>query len=90
VFARDCGALTDFSTQISILSSTAALPSGRGNVLIAADENHAVPLGSKGAMVIKVNWDSNTSLSVSYPKKAQVFLKKPSVAGVAINYEVTP
>jgi hypothetical protein len=78
----------DSSEQVSILSSSASSPSGRGNVFIAGDENHAAAIESKPTIEIKISWESNTSLSVSYPKNAQVFLKKPSVAGVVVKYEV--
>ena len=47
-------------------------------------------MDNKLTMEIKVSWESNTSLSVSYPKNAQVFLKKPSVAGVAVSYVAVP
>jgi hypothetical protein len=90
VFQRGCGTPIDSSEQISILSSSTSSPSGRGNVFIVGDENHAVPMDNKLRMEIKVTWESNTSLSVSYPKNAQVFLKKPSVAGIAVRYEVVP
>jgi hypothetical protein len=39
VFERDCGATTDFSTQISILPKGASVQSGAGNAL-TADTNH--------------------------------------------------
>ncbi len=90
VFERDCGATTNFSTQISVVRSNQSLPSGGGNLFIGDDNHHAVPLGSKGTMEIKLNWESNSSLSVSYPKDAQVFLKKPTVAGVAVKYKALP
>jgi hypothetical protein len=45
---------------------------------------------SKPTIEIKVMWESNTSLSVSYPKNAQVLLKESSVVGVTVKYEVTP
>jgi hypothetical protein len=90
VFQRGCRSPIDSSEQVSILSSSASSPSGRGNVFIAVDENHAVQMGGKPTIEVKVGWESNTSLSVSYPKNAQVLLKKPSVAGVAVKYEVTP
>jgi hypothetical protein len=90
VYEMNCGPSAGSSTQISILSSGEFLPSGHGNLLGADDNNHAVPLGSKGTIDIKVNWDSNSSLSISYPKNAQVFLKKPHVAGVAVNYVPLP
>jgi len=47
-------------------------------------------MNGKQTAEIKVSWESNTSLSVSYPKNAQVLLKKPSVAGVAVTYEAAP
>jgi hypothetical protein len=91
LFQRGCGSNPiDSSTQISILSSSASSPSGRGNVFVASDENHAMPASAKKTIEIKVNWESSSSLVISYPKNAQVILKKSSVAGVAINYEVTP
>jgi hypothetical protein len=90
VFERDCGATTNFSTQISIVRSNQSLPSGGGNLFIADDKHHAIPLGSKGTMEITVSWESNSSLIVSYPQKAEVFLKKVNVAGVAVRYEAVP
>jgi hypothetical protein len=90
VFDRGCGTPIDSSEQVSILSSSASSPSDRGNAFIVGDENHAVPTEAKLQIEIKVNWESNTSLSVSYPKNAQVSLKKPTVAGVSIRYVLTP
>ena len=90
VFQRGCRAPIDSSEQISILSSSATSPSGRGNVFIAGDENHAVPTEGKPPIEIKVTWESNTFLLVSYPKNAQVFLKKPQVAGVTVKYMPAP
>jgi hypothetical protein len=90
VFQRGCGSPIDSSEQVSILSGSVSSPSGRGNLFIAGDENHAAPMEGKPTIEIKVRWESNTSLSVSYPRNAHVLLKKPSVAGVAVKYEVTP
>jgi hypothetical protein len=90
VFERDCGATTNFSTQISILRSAQSLPSGAGNLFIADDNNHAVPLGSKGTIKITLNWESSASLSISYPKNAHVFLKNLNEVGVAVKYEAVP
>jgi hypothetical protein len=89
VFERDCGTLTSFSTQVSIVSAQAA-PEGRGNLFVADDNNRAVPVGPRGTIEIKLRWESSSSLLLSYPKKAQVFMKKPEVAGVAVRYEVVP
>jgi hypothetical protein len=90
VFQRGCGTPIDSSAQVSILSSSASSPSGRGNVFIAGDENHAAPSASKDVIEIKVHWVSSSMLVISYPKNAQVLLKKPHVAGVAVRYETVP
>jgi hypothetical protein len=91
VFHRGCGSNPIASSkQISILSSSASSPSGRGNVFIAGDENQTTPTNLKHPTEIKVTWESNSSLVISYPKNAQVSLKKPSVAGVAVRYELMP
>jgi hypothetical protein len=91
VFHRGCGSNPiDSSEQISILSSSASSPSGRGNVFITGDEDHASPVNAQPALEIKVTWQSSTSLSIAYPKNAQVILKRSSVAGVTVNYQVTP
>jgi hypothetical protein len=91
VFHRGCGSNPiDSSEQISILSSSASSPSGRGNVFIAGDEDHAMIASARKTIDIKVNWESNSSIVISYPENTQVILRKSSVAGVAINYEATP
>jgi hypothetical protein len=91
VFHRGCGSNPiDASEQLSILSSSASSPSGRGNAFIAGDENHTTSTNLKPPIDINVNWESNSSLVVSYPKNAQVFLKRPTVAGVSIRYDAAP
>jgi hypothetical protein len=91
VFHRGCGSNPiDSSEQISILSSSTSSPSGRGNVFIAGDENQTTPANLKHPTEIKVNWESNSSLVISYPKNIQVSLKKSSVAGIAVRYEAIP
>jgi hypothetical protein len=91
LFHRGCGSNPiDSSEQISILSSSASSPSSRGNVFIAGDEKQATPTDLKHPIEIKVKWESNSLLLVSYSKNAQVLLKKPRVAGIAVNYEAVP
>jgi len=90
VFHRGCGSPVDSSAQISILSSSTSSPSGHGNLFVAGDENQATSTNRGQFSEIKVTWESNTSLTVSYPKNAQVSLKKPRVAGVAVRYETAP
>jgi hypothetical protein len=73
-----------------MLNSSQSSPWGRGNVFVAGDEDHATPRDGKQTMEIKASWESNSSLSISYPQNAHVFLKKPSVAGVAVKYKALP
>lgn len=61
VFEIECGATTNFSTQISILPSNQSLPTSAGDLFTADDNNHAVPLGNKGTMEIKARWESNST-----------------------------
>jgi hypothetical protein len=91
VFERSCGPTTGFSTQISVLPNDQSLPSDSvGNVFAADDNNHAVPVPNKGTMEVKVTWESNSSISIAYPSKAQVFAKNTNQAGVTIKYQAVP
>ena len=91
VFERSCGPTTGFSTQISVLPSDRSLPTdSAGNIFAADDNNHAVPVPNKGTMELKVIWESNSAISISYPSKAQVFLKKSNEDSVTIKYQALP
>jgi hypothetical protein len=85
VFERDCGAMTRFSYQVSLIPSNENLPSGAGNVF-TADDNH----GAVVAMYIKTRWESDHSLVIEYPKNTRVFSKRNQVAGVSISYQTPP
>ena len=87
IFERDCGATTGFSTQISLLQSFRGDPWGGGNVFIADDNDGAVPLGAKGVMDVRVQWQSDSALKIIYPSKAQIFKQESKVSGISIYYE---
>lgn len=87
IFQRDCGATTGFSTQISVLRKWQSLPDDGGNVFIADDDHGAVPLGAKGTMNVRIRWESETALVISYPEKARIFRKETTHRGVSIRYE---
>jgi hypothetical protein len=74
VFNRGCGATTGFNTQVSIVHAGAA-PVGSGNTLIL-----------NGTVLLKVQWLSESKLSISGLGSAQVFKQEQSVAGVSIAY----
>lgn len=74
-FNRDCGATTDFSTQISIVPAHQQLSDG-GNVLVL-----------RGQAPIKLRWESDASLVVSGIDGAEMFHPVGEVGGVKISYE---
>jgi hypothetical protein len=79
VFERDCGATTDFSTQVSILGKNQAARNEGGNVFVA---------GSK--LSVSVRWTSPDHLVITYPAQAKVFLRQTKLGGVTVSYETTP
>jgi hypothetical protein len=64
VFQRDCGATTDFSTQISVLPKGVSLPGAAGNVFIADSNHGAAPRATWGGPEVDVRWSGNRRLSV--------------------------
>ncbi len=89
IFGRHCGATTGFSTQVSILRSSETVPKGTGNTFIADDDHGAVRVGVKGTMDVRLRWESDEVLIITYPQEARVFQKEGNRAGVNIRYETT-
>jgi hypothetical protein len=85
VFERDCGATTDFNTQVSILNANESAPREAGNVFIA-DSDH----GAVTNLIVSVRWDSPDHLVVVFPARARVFQQQVQVIGVNISYEKAP
>ena len=75
VFSRDCGATTGFSTQVSIVPAKDTLPNDSGNILIL-----------DGVVPLKVQWGSDSTLTLTGLGSSRVFKQVPSAAGVSINY----
>jgi hypothetical protein len=87
VFQRDCGATTGFSTQVSVVESSAAVGQSAGNVF-TSDTNHgAAPSGLGGGPVVKVHWHSPDTLVVSHHTAARVFTAESQVGSVKVHYE---
>lgn len=84
VFERDCGATTDYTTQVSIVPPWRKHPYGCGNVFVA-DTNHGeAPSGPGGGPTVSVKWVSNRELKVIHHPKARVMLVEPKYNGIAI------
>ncbi len=65
VFQRNCGATTDFSTQVSVLKASDTLPDRAGNVFIMD--------GPPEQTKIHVQWEADRSLSITYSPEYEVF-----------------
>ena len=75
VFQRNCGATTGFNTQISVISTGANLPE-EASVLVV-----------NGKAPIKVQWKSETSLSISELPSKEIIRQEREAEGVRITYE---
>jgi hypothetical protein len=79
VFQRDCGATTDYSTQVSILKISDKLANKGGNIF-AADSNHgAAPIGEKGGPNVDVAWKGESRLLIKHHPKARLFKSKNKI-----------
>lgn len=89
VFERDCGATTDFSTQISILRTGVRLPNDGGNAFIADTDHGAAPAGPGGGPEVQVRWEGPRAVRITHDPEARVFRAERSVGSVAVRYSRT-
>lgn len=89
VFRRDCGATTDFSTQVSILAIEEQLENESGNVFTADADHGAAPMYEKGGPVVTVQWIERDKLTVFRSPSARVFRSVDKRASVHITYQLT-
>jgi len=81
LFERDCGATTNFSTQISLLTSSQSLQ-GTGNVLI-------VDFSVSKPSEVQVEWVENRRLRIRYVgREVRVFRQVHKLGAVAVVYDV--
>ena len=85
VYERDCGATTDFSTQISILKSNKKLKNENGNIFIATGGKAS--LSTPGTISTEIIWENDNSIIIRYDGKAEVFKSVKSLNGIKIQYE---
>ena len=79
IFERNCGATTDFSTEISLLPLSTSLPD---------DTNHGrAPIASWGGPEVKVHWESSHKLVIERHTMARVFKAEKQIDGVVVEYK---
>jgi len=85
-FQRDCGATTDFSTQVSILPSANALKNESGNIFVADTNHGAAPASQGGGPEVQVNWLSDTHLQVQHHKLVRTHRVESEFEGTKVEY----
>ena len=90
VFQIDCGATTDFNTQVAIVkysfdtSGATSLPKG----VFIADRGHgSAPAGMTRGPDIRLTWESDKTLNLQYHRLARVFRSEDKQQGVTIKYQ---
>jgi len=90
LMVRNCGALTGYSTGISLVSHN---PLTRQmaliklmNLFVIDDNDGAVRLGVHGQIEVKIIWLSNSQLLVEYPAKARVYKQETSYQSTTVRY----
>jgi hypothetical protein len=79
IFQRDCGATTDFSTQISLLPSDAALPNEGGNIFVVK--------GHPRDRNIEIAWMNSTELVIKHTTGLDPYKKEIARKGIRVTYE---
>jgi len=88
LFERDCGATTDFSTQVSILPVGKKLGTSAGNTFVA-DSNHGiVSVDSQSVIAVDIAWKNDQEIEITYPTRARTFLKASEFQGIRIVYRM--
>jgi hypothetical protein len=83
LFERNCGATTDYTTQISLIEA-GEKPSGKGNIFIA---DGGLKSASWGGPWAEMSWLSPGHLLIRYDASARVFEQQESADGVRISFE---
>lgn len=89
IFSANCGAISDFSTQISIVDYNYNLKNDDVGNILSADSDHGKAKMDKEREVIDVTtkWLNNNLLEIEYPENARIFKSEDSKNGVEIIYK---
>jgi hypothetical protein len=95
VMVRNGGAMTDYSTQISLVPArrfgSRFLATGRpGNLFIADGNDGAVPVNGKGLMDVELKWKSPSDLLIYVPPSARVYKQEWKIESITVKYTPQP
>ena len=88
IFERDCGATTDFGTNLSVVKAGSAIADAGGNLLVADSDHGRAPLDSGNVIHLLVEWIGSDSLVVRYDGRARLFQQAGQAQGVSVRYAV--
>ena len=88
VFERDCGATTDFSTQVAILPINESLGNETaGNVFVADTDHGRAPSGPGGGPEVGVRWTSEATEEIQHHPAARILRgNSAGVTGIQVSY----
>lgn len=89
VFSVNCGAVSDFSTQISLVESDYNLKKDDSGNIFSADSDHGKAKMSEGreTIEVKTKWLNDNTVEIVYPENARIFKNKDGKDGVQIFYK---
>jgi len=87
IFERDCGATTNFSTQISIIRKGKKLENEKGNLFSADSDNGKAEVNKYGIIKVQANWIDEKHILIKFDKNAQIYERKNSLNGISVTYE---
>jgi len=89
LFQRDCGAVTDYSTQVSVLSAGQKLPDLAGNTFVAEvdrGKSEQAARGPWGGPDVEVHWASANALRILYAPGSRLLTAEHLIEGVRVSY----
>ena len=89
VYERDCGATTDYSTQVSIIQVNDELPNASGNIFSADSGHGQAKVNELGIIDVTPQWIDSRTILVTYDSAATVYKQESDWNGITINYQKT-
>jgi len=80
VFERDCGATTDFTTQISVVPKGGSVYSGAGNAFIGDSNHGATPSAKWGGPPAVIKWVANRQVVIYTHPATRISLQESTVS----------
>jgi hypothetical protein len=87
IFTRDCGATTDFSTQVSLLPYKELLKNITGNIFVA-DSNHGkAETWKHGGPKVSASWNTNNEIVLTISINARISKAIKTIRDIKISYK---